>query len=244
MLLNHRQRVVEVPGLLVEIARAQTEVDACLLAFDGQRYRAGEARGERLRAAHAAEAGGQNPTSGEVAAAVLATGFGESFVGALDDALGADVDPRPRGHLAVHEQALAVELVEVLPSRPLGHEVRVREQHARRIGMRLEHPNRLARLDEEGLVVIQLAQGLEDLVEAGPVTRGAADAAVDDELLGPFRDLGVEVVLQHAKRRFGEPRLAVQVGAARRAHDAPRRTARGLRGGAGDALILSGGIHG
>src|SRR5205823_2166028 len=106
-------RVLEVAGLLVEVAGAQAKVDARLAAFDDERHGAREARRERLRAAHAAEAGTDDPAAGEIAAIVLARRFGEGLVGALHDALRADVDPRASGHLAEHHEALAVELVEV-----------------------------------------------------------------------------------------------------------------------------------
>src|SRR5918911_690010 len=43
-----------------------------------------------------------------------------------------------------------------------------------------------------------------------------AGAAVDDELLGTLRDLRVEVVEEHSKRRLGRPRACVQLCAARR----------------------------
>ena len=94
---------------------------------------AGERRGERLRAAHAAEAGGQDPVAVEVAAEMLAAHLGEGLVGALDDALRADVDPAAGGHLAVHHQALPIELVEVLPGGPGGDQVGVGDQHPRRV---------------------------------------------------------------------------------------------------------------
>ncbi len=38
---------------------------------------------------------------------MLAPGLGEGLIGALNDALRADIDPGPGGHLAVHGQALA-----------------------------------------------------------------------------------------------------------------------------------------
>jgi hypothetical protein len=90
----------------------------------------------------------------EVAAVVLAAHLDEGFVGALDDALRADVDPRAGGHLAVHHQAFLIELVEVLPGGPVRHQVGVGDQHARRIGMRAEHADRLAGLHQQGLVVL------------------------------------------------------------------------------------------
>ena len=53
---NQCQGLVQVGGLLVEVAGAQPEIDAALLAFDIERAGAGKAGGQRLRAAHAAQA--------------------------------------------------------------------------------------------------------------------------------------------------------------------------------------------
>ena len=93
-----------------------------------------------------------------IAVEVRARAGAERLVRALHDALRADVDPRARRHLAVHHEALAVELVEVLPRRPVRHEVRVRDQHARRVRVRPENADRLARLHEQRLVVLQPPQ--------------------------------------------------------------------------------------
>ena len=99
----------------------------------------------------------------------------------------ADIDPRAGRHLAVHHQALAVELVEMVPGRPVRHEVGVGDQHARRIGMGAEDADRLARLDEQRLVASERLQRRDDAVEALPVARGPADAAIDDELVRASR---------------------------------------------------------
>ncbi len=125
------------------------------IAFDGQAAGAGHDGGERLRAAHAAEAAGQDPLALEVAAIVLAAGLDEGFVGALHDALRADIDPRAGRHLAVHGQALLIQLVEMVPGRPVRHEVGVGDQHARRILVGAEHADRLAGLDEQRFVLVQ-----------------------------------------------------------------------------------------
>ena len=63
-------------------------------------------------------------------------------------------------------------------------------------------------------------QRRDDGVEALPVARRLADAAVDDELLRPLRDLGIEVVHQHPQRGFLLPSAAGELGAARRADGA------------------------
>jgi hypothetical protein len=56
-----RQGIVEIIGLLIDIARAQAEIDAALLAFDIERTGTGETRRQRLCAAHAAQACSEYP---------------------------------------------------------------------------------------------------------------------------------------------------------------------------------------
>ena len=216
-----RQRIVEVVGLLVEVARAQAEVDAGLLALDGQRDGAGERGRQRLRAAHAAETGGEDPATGQAAAEVLAAGFDEGLVGALDDALAADVDPAAGGHLAVHDQALAVQLVEVFPGRPLRHQVGVGDQDARRVGVGLEHADRLARLHQQGFVVLQLLQRARGSCRSSPSCAPPGRCRRRRRALRVLGDLGIEVVLDHPERRLDLPVGAGNLRAARRA-DGPR----------------------
>ncbi len=96
-----------------------------------------------LRAAHAAQTRGQNPAARQIAAIMLAAHLDESLVGALHDALAADIDPGAGRHLAVHHQALAIELVEMLPRGPVRHDVGVGDQHTRRVLVGAEHADRL-----------------------------------------------------------------------------------------------------
>ena len=200
-----RQGVVEVGGLLVDVTAVEAEVDADLLALDVQRAGAGQGRGQWLRAAHAAEAGGEHPTAGQVAVVMLAAGFHEGFVGALDNALATDVDPAAGGHLAVHGQALGIQFVEMLPAGPVRHQVGVGDQHAGGVAVGLEHADRLTGLHQQGFVIVQIGEALDDLVVALPVARRAADTAVHHQFLGVLGHLRVEVVHQHAQRRFGQP---------------------------------------
>ena len=150
--LDDRQRLVEAAGLQVEIARAQPHLDRDGLAFDREQRGARHGRRERLRAAHAAEAGGQDPLARKIAAVMPAPDLDEGLVGALHDALAADVDPGAGRHLAVHHQALAIELVEMVPSRPMRHQIGIGDQHARRVRMGAEDADRLARLHQQRLV--------------------------------------------------------------------------------------------
>ena len=111
-----------------------------------------------MGAAHTAETRRQDPLAGEVAAVMTSPHLDKCFVCPLHDALAADVDPRSGRHLAEHHQPEPVECIEVIERRPVRHQIRVRYQHARRIGMGAENSDRLARLDDQRLVGIELAQ--------------------------------------------------------------------------------------
>ena len=112
--------------------------------------------------------------------------LGEGLVRALHDALRPDIDPRACGHLPVHHQALAIELAEMLERRPMRHEVRVRDQHARRIRMGAKHADRLPGLDAQRLVRFERLERADDAIEAVPVARRTAHAAIDHELQRPL----------------------------------------------------------
>ena len=141
-----------------------------------------------------------------------------------------DVDPRAGGHLAVHRQAGALELAELLPRRPVRHQVGVGDQHAWRIGRGAEDADRLAGGDQQRLVVLEAAKLGHDGVEGLPRPSRAPGAAVHDQVVRILGNLGIEVVHEHPQRRLLLPALAGELGAARRAHGA--WAARGL-----DAVI-------
>ena len=145
---------------------------------------------------------------GQIAAVVLAAHLDEGLVGALHDALAADVDPRARRHLAVHHQALAVELVEVLPaSAQCGTRLELAISTRGASACVRKTPTGLPDCTSSVSSAFERAQRGDDAVEALPVARGAADAAVDHQLVRLLGDLGVEVVHQHAQRRLGQPAL-------------------------------------
>ena len=98
----------------------------------------------------------------------------EGLERALHDALRADVDPRAGGHLAVHHQAQRFQPAEFVPVGPAPHQVGIGDQHARRLVVRAKHAHRLARLDQQRLVVFEPAQRRDDRVIALPVARGLA----------------------------------------------------------------------
>ena len=231
--LARRHRLVRQPERLVERVRRHVHVggleaplDAVRVDLHAQRDAAGHGDGERLRAAHAAEAGRQDELAGQVGAVVLLPRGGERLVGALQDALRADVDPRAGGHLPVHGEPQRVQPAELVPVGPVADQVGVGDEHARRHVVGLEHADGLAALHEQGLVVLEAAQGADDGVEAVPVAGRLAGAAVHDELIRVLRDLRIEVVHQHAEGGLLLPAPAADLGAARRAYRP--RSRRGL----------------
>ena len=86
--------------------------------------------------------------------------------------------------------------------------------------MRREHADRLARLHQQGFVLVQALERLDDAVVAIPVARGPADSAVHHELGGILRDVRIEIVHQHPQRRLGQPGARAQRGAAGSAYQA------------------------
>ena len=213
--------VADIIGLLVEVAVLDPPADPGLVAVHADGHAAVHGDGQRLRAAHAAQSGGQRDRARQGPAEALGRDGGERLVGALQNPLGADVDPRARGHLAVHGEAELLQAAELLPGRPLRDQVGVGDEHPRRPFVRAEHADRLAGLDEQGLVLIEALQGPDDRRVGVPAPGGAAGPAVHDELVGVFGHLGVEVVHQHAHRALGGPALAAELGAAGRVDGFP-----------------------
>ena len=80
------------------------------------------------------------------------------FVRPLQNPLRSDIDPAPRGHLAVHHQAQPVQLVEALPIAPMPDQIGIANQHARRVLVRAEDADRLARLHEQRFIRFERLQ--------------------------------------------------------------------------------------
>ena len=217
------ERFVEVRAHAVEVARADAALDALRIDLDAQEGGFVHGGGQWLGPAHTTQARRYHQSAFQRAAEVLARTFGERLVGALQDALGADVDPGAGRHLAVHGQAQRLQPPEFVPGGPAGDQVAVGDEHARGQFVRAEYAYRLAALHEQRLVVFQALERLDNLVEAGPVAGGLAGAAVDDEFFGFLGDLRAQVVHQHTEGGLLMPALAVQRGAARGANGDRRR---------------------
>ena len=200
---------------LVEVAVVDPSLEHVLVDVDHERDPVVHRHGQRLRTAHATGPGGDGERAGERATETLAGDLGEALVGALQDALRADVDPRSRRHLAVHREALVFEAAELVPVRPVGHQVGVGDQHPWCPFVRAHDADRFARLDEHRFVALERGERAQHRPVRIPRAGGAPGAAVDDEPVGVLGHLGVEVVLQHPVRSLLRPAPAGQVRATR-----------------------------
>ena len=207
-LLDQRHRLFEIVHHHVHETDGATALGAFGVHFHDESHTLVHGDRKRLRAAHPAETRCQHKLAFQRSPAFEFGQRAEGLVRALQNPLRADVDPRTGRHLAVHDQSFFREFIEMFPRCPMWDEVRVGDQHARRVTMRLEHRHRLARLDEQGFILLQIFQRLKNRVERFPVARGLSAPAVDDQVLRTFGHLRVEVVLDHAVGGFGEPVLA------------------------------------
>ena len=150
--VNQGKRFIERRRLPLQIAVFQALGDARRVGLDDENRRARHHACERLRAAHAAETGGQNEFPGEGIVEMLAGNLHEDFKRALNDALRADVLPGASGQPAPADEAFVLQVVEDFRLRPLPDHIAVRHDDQRRVHVRFHHANRLAGLNQQGFV--------------------------------------------------------------------------------------------
>ena len=135
-----------------------------------------------MRAAHAAQASGQNETPMQI---IVEMAFGDArkdFVGSLDDALRADILPVARGEAAPADEIPLFQGVEIFRRRPLPDHVAIGHDDQRRLHMGAQHSDRFAGLDDEGLILVHRFEHAHDRIVRGPVARGTSQRGIDDEV--------------------------------------------------------------
>ena len=173
---------------------------------------AGDLQRLGLGAGHPAEPRGDKGVAGEVAvlghAEIEPAGVEQGDVGAVDDALGADVHPAAGGHLTVVDAAQGGEAVEVLGGVEHPDHETVGDDGSRRFGARGEEPHGVARTDHEGLGVVHDLEIALDEQVLHPVLTDLAGLTIGDELVRIERDIEIEVVLDHHLHGLGLGDLA------------------------------------
>ena len=99
----------------------------------------------------------------------------------------------------------------------MAHQVGIAQQHARRVLMRAKHRHRLPRLDQQRLIRLQRLQRTHNRVKTFPIPRCFPRPAINHQLFRLLRHFGIQIVQQHAQRRFLLPSFAGNLRPARRA---------------------------
>src|SRR5258707_4477405 len=147
---------------------------------------------------------------------MLAANLDKRLICALHNTLAADVNPRSGCHLAIHHQSLAVEFAEVLPGRPVRHQIGIGDEHARRVSMGSKNADRLARLHEQGFVLSQVFQRLDDAVETFPIACRLTNAAVNNEFVWLLSHVRIKIIHQHTQSSFLLPAFTRKSSTTRR----------------------------
>ena len=153
-MLHPPQRLIHILGHLVDVMMGQASLRPPLIHLHNQADTLIHGDGQGLRAAHFPQPGREHPFALQRGPARLACRRGKRLEGALQNALGADVNPTAGRHLAIHDQPLRLPLVKILLGGPVGHNIGVGDEHPRRIAVGAKDGNRFAALHQQGLIVL------------------------------------------------------------------------------------------
>jgi hypothetical protein len=98
------------------------------------------------------------------------------------------------------------------------NQIGIRDEHSRGFIVSAEFADRLARLNEQGLVVFKPAQRTDNGIKTLPISGGPPGAAVNDQSIRSFRDFRIEIVHQHSHGGFLVPPFATALCSAWRAN--------------------------
>src|SRR5439155_12563703 len=142
----------------------------------------------------------------------------------LQNPLRANVDPASRRHLPVHHQSRTVQLMKAVPVIPVPHQIRIAQQHSRRVFMRPENPHWLPRLHQQRFIRFQRLQRPHHGMETLPISSRLPRPAVHHQIFRLFRHLRIDVVQEHPQRRPLLPSLARNRRPPRRAKRPPSQS--------------------
>ena len=162
---------------------------------------AGDLESLGLRARHPPETRGYKGLSREIAVLrdpeVEPSRIQESDIGAVDDALRADVHPAAGGHLTVVDAAQRGQAMEIFRRVEHTDHQAVGDDCARRLRARREETERMPGADHQGLGVIHDLQVAFDQEVLHPVLADLARLTVCDQFVGVEGYVEVEVVVDH-----------------------------------------------
>src|SRR5262245_35459601 len=101
----------------------------------------------------------------------------------------------------------------------MADEVRIGDEYARRVFVSAKDADWFARLHQQRLIILQIAQASQDCIEGLPVARSSARASVDDQVVRTFGHFRVEIIHQHSQGSLLYPAFATDLGSAWRFDD-------------------------
>ena len=103
----------------------------------------------------------------------------------------------------------------MVPVGPMRYQIGIGDQNPGRVLVGAKDADRLAGLNQQGLVFFQFLQAGDDLVKILPCAGRATYATVNHKLMRVFGHIRVQVVHQHPHWRFGQPTFGRDLGAGR-----------------------------
>src|SRR5258705_8163349 len=98
------------------------------------------------------------------------------------------------------------------------NQIGIRDEHSRGFLVSAEFADRLARLNEQGLIVFKPAQRTDNSVKTLPISGRPPGAAVNDQSIRSSRDFRIEILHQHLHGGFLVPPFATTLCSAWRAN--------------------------
>ena len=215
------ERLGRVGGQPVDVADIEPAPGARLVDLDDDADAVVHRHRQRLGAAHPAEPGRERDRPAQGAAEMLAGRLGERLVGALQDALRPDVDPRARrssGRTSSGPSRSSSRKTSQVAHLPTRFELAMRTRGAH--GCVRTTPTGLPDWMSSVSSPSSRRSSRTMASNASQRTGGSTGPAVDDEVVGVLGDLRIEVVHEHPERGFLLPAAAAELAPAWRADGA------------------------
>ena len=200
-LLRAGEDLVQIARRQIDPALVESGLDAGVVHLRKHADRARDERGLGLRAAHAAEAGGDEDFALEVALArhaeIFAPDAKNRVKRAVDDPLRADVHPAAGGHLPIVGNAHLLGDFPIVDVIEHADHQRVGEDHARSVGFARKETYGMPGFEHQRLLVGEFFQILFDQAVLQPVLADLPRLAIGHELIGIQRHVKIEIVVDH-----------------------------------------------
>ena len=191
---HHLQRLIQIRRFHITIPRPNPHIDMRLIYLQPQKRSPIHRGGQRLSASHPPETRRHHQLPLQRSAKMLPCALRKRLIRSLHNPLRANIDPRSGRHLPVHRKPHRIQPPKLIPRRPSRHQMRIRNQHPRRLLMRPKHSNRLPALHQQRFIILQPLQRTHNPMITLPIPRRLPPAAIHNQILRPFRHLRIQII--------------------------------------------------